>query len=45
MKFCFEKKDFIQHEIEKDKVAIIAENNVLTWNEFRKQGQSSLSIL
>lgn len=34
MKFSFEQKDFIEQEFEANKLAVIAENMSLTWQEF-----------
>lgn len=37
MKFSFEFKDFIEHDKNSDKLAIISENEELTWGEFEKR--------
>lgn len=37
MKFCFNKKDFIEHEIDPQKLAVIGENNALTWEQFEQK--------
>lgn len=37
MKFCFNKKDFIDTTFEPEKIAIISEHESITWEEFKKQ--------
>lgn len=34
MKFCFDSKDFVEQEIDRDRLAVIGENSKITWAEF-----------
>jgi len=36
MRFCFEKKDFIENDISSEKLAVIGDDFELTWNQFAK---------
>ena len=37
MKFCFETKDFIEHEVEPNKLALVGEDFELTWVQFKSR--------
>jgi D-alanine--poly(phosphoribitol) ligase subunit 1 len=37
MRFCFEKKDFVDLQVDGDKLAVIGENGEITWNQFEQR--------
>lgn len=37
MKFCFNRKDFIETSVDAEKLAVVGDNNELTWNEFKRR--------
>jgi D-alanine--poly(phosphoribitol) ligase subunit 1 len=37
MKFCFEQKDFIEHSVEPERIAVIDKNRELTWLQFETE--------
>jgi D-alanine--poly(phosphoribitol) ligase subunit 1 len=44
MKFCFEKKDFIELDSQPNKLAVIGDDFELTWNEFKNKVDELVSF-
>ncbi len=45
MKFCFDKKDFVELEIQANKIAIYGEDRTVTWQQFQQEVNQFSEVL